>query len=69
MIVAANDVGDAHIVVVDHHCEHVGRRAVGTQQYVIVELGVFDRNLALDCVLDCRFAVFGSPEPDDERRA
>ena len=26
MIVAADDVGDAHVVVVDHHRQHVGRR-------------------------------------------
>jgi hypothetical protein len=37
VIVAADDVGDAHVVIVDHDGEHVGRRAVGAQQHEIVE--------------------------------
>ena len=32
VVVAADDVGHAHVVVVDHDGEHVGRRAVGAQQ-------------------------------------
>ena len=42
MVVAADDVGHAHVMVVDHHREHVGRRAVGAQQDEIVELGIGD---------------------------
>ena len=48
MVVAADHVGDAHVVIVDHHRQHVGRRAVGAQQDQVVELGVLDRDLALD---------------------
>ena len=69
MIVAADDVGDAHVMVVDDHREHVGRGAVGAQQDEIVELGIGDRDAALDEVLDHRLAVARRLQADDERRA
>ncbi len=40
VVVAADHVGDAHVVVVDHHGQVVGRRAVGAQQDQVVQLGV-----------------------------
>ena len=40
VVVAADDVGHAHVMVVDDHRQHVGRRAVGAQQDEIVELGI-----------------------------
>ena len=43
MVVAADDVGDAHVVVVHHHRLHVGRRAVAAQHDHVVQLGVGDR--------------------------
>ncbi len=67
MVVAADDVGDAHVVIVDHHREHVGRRAVGAQQDEIVELGVLDGDAALDLVVDHRLALARRLEADDER--
>ena len=47
VVVAPNDVGDPHILVVDDHREHVGRRAVGPQQHHIVEgtIVYFDMSL------------------------
>ena len=54
MIVAADDMGHAHVVIVDDDGQHVGRRAVGAQQDHVVELGVLDRDLALHRVLDDR---------------
>jgi hypothetical protein len=42
MVVAADDVGHAHVVIVDHDREHIGRRAVRAEQDEIVELGVLD---------------------------
>ena len=67
MVVAADHVGDAHVVIVDDHREHVGRRSVGAQQDEIVELGVLDRHPALDPVLDHRLAFARRLEADDER--
>ena len=48
MIVAADDVRDPHVEVVDDDAEVVGRRAVGTRDHEIVELGVGDLDAPLD---------------------
>ena len=66
MVVAADDVGHAHVVVVDDDREHVGRRAVGAQQHEVVELGVLDRHRALHPVVDRRRAVARRLQADDE---
>ena len=52
MVVAADNVGAAHIMVIDHHCQHIGRRAVGAQQDVVVDLGICDAHFALHGVLN-----------------
>ena len=67
MVVAADHVSDPHVVIVDHHRKHVGRRAVRAQQDEIVELGILDRDPALHLVLDHRFAFARRLEADDER--
>jgi len=64
MVVAADDVGDAHVVVVDHDREHVGRRAVGAQQHEIVEVLVLPGDPALNLVLDHGLAGLRRLEPD-----
>ena len=56
VIVAADDVGDAHVVVVDHDREHVGRIAVAAQQDEVVEILVLPDHAALNLVLDHGFA-------------
>ena len=61
MIVAADDVGDAHVMVVDHHRQHVGRRAVRAEQDEIVDLGIGDGDAALDQVVDRRLALAAAP--------
>ena len=69
MVVAADDVGDAHVVVVHHDSEHVGRRAVGAQQHEIVEILVLPHHAALDLIFDDRFAGQRRLEPDRRRDA
>ena len=66
MIVAADDVGDAHIMIVDHHRQHVGRGAVRPQQHEIVELGIGDRDPALDEILDHGLALAWGLEANHE---
>ena len=61
MIVAADDVGDGHVVVVDHDREHVGRRAVGAQQHEVVEVLVLPDDAALDLILDHGLAGRAAP--------
>ena len=51
MVHAADDVGHAHVVVVDDHREHVGGRAVGTENDEIVEVVVGKGDAALDAIL------------------
>ncbi len=60
MVVAADDVGDAHVVVVDHDREHVGRRAVGAQQDEVVEVLVLPDDAALHLIVDHGLAVCGA---------
>ncbi len=67
MIVAADDVRHPHIVIVDHHGEHIGGRAVRTQQDHIVQLNILDRHLALDQVANRRRAVAFGAQADDMR--
>ncbi len=56
MVVAAHDVGDAHVVIVDDDGEHVGRRAVGAQKHHVVELRVLEMDIALHDVAHDRLA-------------
>ena len=69
VIVAADHMGDAHVVVVHHHRQHVGRRAICAQQDVVVDLFVSDRHAALNLILDRRFAVLGHLQADGKGRA
>ena len=57
MVVAADDVGDAHVVVVDDDGEHVGRVAVRAQQDEVVEILVLPDDAALHRVLDHGLAL------------
>ncbi len=60
MVVAADDVGDAHIVIVDHDGEHISRRAVGAKEHEVVEIFVLPDDAALDPVLDDASPVSGA---------
>ena len=61
VVVAADDVGDAHVVVVDDDREHVGRRAVGAQEDEVVEVLVLEDDAALHLVLDHGLAGRAAP--------
>ena len=65
MVVATDHVGDVHVVVVDHHRQHVGRRAVAPQQDHVVQVGIGHGDAALDQILDHRLALARRLEPDD----
>ena len=57
VVVAADDVGDAHVVIVDDDGMHVGRRAVRTQDDEIVEILVREAHIALHAVVHDRLAL------------
>ena len=65
VVVAADDVGHAHVVVVDDDGEHVGRVAVGSQEHEVVEVLVGEGHLALHLVVDDRLALPGGAQPND----
>ena len=64
MIVSANDMGDAHVVIVDHYGEIVGGRSVAAQDHEIVEVLVGEDDPALDAILDHGFAFARGLEAD-----
>lgn len=63
VVVAADDMGNAHVVVVDHHGEIVGGRTVRAQQDEIVELLCRPAHRALYRILQHHVAV-GCAEAD-----
>ena len=67
MVIAADDVGDFHVVVVHDHRQHVGGRAVGAQQHHVVKLLVGDPDFALDLVGDHGLTLVRRFEPDHGR--
>jgi len=66
MVVAADDVGDAHVVVVHHHGVQVGGRAVAAQDDHVVQFGVADAHFALHQIVHHRFALARGAQADDE---
>ena len=67
MVVAPDDVGDAHVVIVDDHGQIIGRRAVRTQQHQIVEIGIGPGHRALDRVVNRHRTGQGAAEAHDVR--
>ena len=67
VVVAADDVSDPHVMIVDHDREHIGRGPIGAEQDKVVELGVLHRDSALDEVFDHRLAFARGLEPDHRR--
>ncbi len=65
MIVAADDMGHAHVVIIDHDRQHIGRVAVGAQQHEIIELLVGEYDLALHLVVDDGLALLPGAQSDD----
>jgi len=57
VVVAANDMGDRHVVVVHDHRMQISGRAVAAQDDQVVHLSVGDADRALHQVLDHRFAL------------
>ena len=65
VVVAADDMADRHVDVVDDDAEIIRRRAVGAGDDEIVELAVFEDDIALDQIFDHRRALARRAEADD----
>ena len=68
MLLAANDMGDAHLDVVDHVGEQEHRRPVAAQQDEVLEVLVLERHGAADHVVDHRHSL-GNTEAQHSTRA
>ena len=64
MVVAANDVGDVHVVVVDDDRKIVGRGSVAAQDHEIVEFLIAKDDTSLHAILDHGFAFARGFEAD-----
>ena len=64
VVVAADDMGDLHVVVVHHHGVEVGGRAVRAEDDHVVELGVGDADGALHKVFHDRLAIARGAQAD-----
>ena len=65
MVVAAHDMRNVHVVVVNDDGQHVGGRAVRAQQHGVVEVLIGKHDAALHAVLDNRLAVLRRLQADD----
>ena len=64
MVVAANDVSNAHIVIVDHNRVHVGWIAIGTQDDEVIEIGIGKCHVPLNNIGDNGGAITWCFDPD-----
>ena len=58
MVVAANNMGNAHIMVIHHHRQHIGRAAITAQQDHIIELVMANSDTPLNHILYHCLACF-----------
>ena len=65
VIVATDNVGDSHVVVINHDREHVGRGAVGAQQNKIIQVFVLPHHASLYLILDDGFSRERSLQADN----
>ncbi len=56
VVIAADDVGDTHVVVIDDHGEHVGRRAIGAEDDEVIQVFGLEHDFALHLVVHPDFA-------------
>src|SRR5215471_19798623 len=67
VICTAKDMRNPHVEIIDHHGEHVSRRAVTPQKHHVVELGIGPANFSLDHVPNDGLALCRSFQSNHER--
>ena len=67
MIIAADDICDAHIMIVHNNSQHIGWRAVRAQQHKIINILIWEHNASLHGVIDYCLAFQGRFETNDRR--
>ncbi len=61
-------MGDPHVEIVDHHGEHISRRAVRAKENHVVEVLVHEPYVALHDIVHDSLAFLGRFQADHERR-
>ena len=69
MIGAADHMGHAHVEIVHHNGQHIGGRAVRTQQHHVIKLIVGEAHIAQHQVLHDGFALIARLQPHHKRSA
>ncbi len=64
-LIAAHDVADLHQVIVDHHAQVVGGKAVALEQHQVVQGRIVDGDRAVQHVVKDRLAVERHRQTDD----
>ena len=65
ILAAADDMGDAHQVVVHNICKVVGGHSVGLDEDLVVHLAVLDLDVAVDHIVKAGHALLGNLLADD----
>ena len=55
----ANDMGDAHEMVVHHHREVISRKTIGFDEHLIIEIRGVNRHIAAHSVAESDLFVVG----------
>jgi hypothetical protein len=69
VVLAADDMSDAHLDVVDHYSKIVERVPVGTNQDQVLDFGVVACLRAVDQIVEPRNPLRANLEPDGRRLA
>ena len=68
VIITADYMGHAHIMIVDHHRQHINGRPVRAEQHHVVQLIILNGDIALHPVADHGRAVLRCLDPDHKGR-
>ena len=57
MVITTDHMGHPHIMVINHHGQHIGWRAITAQHHQIIQRAMLDGHRALDGVIDGGAAI------------
>jgi len=59
VVVATNNMGHTHIMVINHNCQHIDGGTIRAQQNHVIQLIIANGDIALHLILDHGDAVNG----------
>src|SRR3546814_12906066 len=69
MVIAPDNMRNAHIVIVHHNGKHIDRRSIGAEQHELVYFSILDSDSALHLVGDGSIPIKRRFQANDKRRA